>query len=199
MPCYGYVDRCWTGYVFLEELLLVNWFRCSKIMLERKDGDDGCDNSADFFSFKVIFQIYHSLTVPTFRDNSSFLCYNYFKASNKARSEDLFGCGNNKMPFKFNNDESEEGLGVDESSSGTPDSTRSYMIPRMREYEIRQGFVYLLAGYNCYLSGLELVSYKAFYAMAVIGVVSFVFRIIERRNQRGGVPYYSNIKHSHRY
>ncbi|KAI3496666.1 hypothetical protein L1887_39037 [Cichorium endivia] len=107
-----------------------------------QDGDDGCDNSADFFSFKVIFQIYPSLTVPTFRDNS----------------EDLFGCGNNKMPFKFNNDESEEGLGVDESSSG-----------------------------------LDLLSYKAFYAMAVIGVVSFVFRIIERRNQRGGEPYYSAV------
>ncbi|KVH90625.1 GPI inositol-deacylase PGAP1-like protein [Cynara cardunculus var. scolymus] len=166
---------------------------------------------------------------------------------------------------KSNNDENEEGLPVDENSSGTPDSARSYgetqleifhhrhgllilhllsllmflpslvawlerlsmghnfpwlldsalcmgvvlhgicgskpefnvffQIPGMRGYEIRQGLVYLLAGYCCYLSGLDLAPYKAFYAMAAIGIVSFVFRIIERRNQ----PYYSNRKHSHRH
>lgn len=196
------------------------------------------------------------------------LC-SFFTASSKARSEDLFGFGNNKKSFKFKNDEFEEGLPVDENSSSTPDSTRSYgdtqleifhhrhgllilhllsllmflpslvawferlsmghnfpwlldsilcmgvvlhgicdskpefnvffQIPGMRGYEIRQGFVYLVAGFGCYLSGLDLAPYKAFYGMAVIGVISFVFRIIEKRNRRGGEPYYSNRKHSHRH
>lgn len=74
-----------------------------------------------------------------------------------------------------------------------------FQIPGMRGYEIRQGFVYLVAGFGCYLSGLDLAPYKAFYGMAVIGVISFVFRIIEKRNRRGGEPYYSNRKHSHRH
>lgn len=193
-------------------------------------------------------------------------CHNalcsFFTASSKARSEDLFGFGNG---VKSSNDENEEGLPVDENSSGTPDSARSYgetqleifhhrhgllilhllsllmflpslvawlerlsmghnfpwlldsvlcmgvvlhgicdskpefnvffQIPGMRGYEIRQGLVYLLAGYCCYLSGLDLAPYKAFYAMAAVGIISFVFRIIERRNQ----PYYSSRKHSHRH
>ncbi|KAI3706527.1 hypothetical protein L6452_24330 [Arctium lappa] len=196
-------------------------------------------------------------------------CHNalcsFFTASSKARSEDLFGFGNGVKSSKSNNDENEEGLPVDENSSGTPDSARSYgetqleifhhrhgllilhllsllmflpsfvawlerlsmghnfpwlldsvlcmgvilhgicdskpefnvffQIPGMRGYEIRQGLVYLLAGYCCYLSGLDLAPYKAFYAMAAVGIVSFVFRIIERRNQ----PYYSSRKHSHRH
>nr|GEW49285.1 putative GPI inositol-deacylase PGAP1-like, alpha/beta hydrolase fold protein [Tanacetum cinerariifolium] len=80
-----------------------------------------------------------------------------------------------------------------------PEFNVFFQIPGMRGYEIRQGFVYLLAGYCCYLWGLDLAPYKSFYAMAAIGVVSFVFRIIERRNRRNGEPYYSSRKHSHRH
>lgn len=250
------------------------------------------DNSADFSSFKVSRVINVNSSLATSLVAIALVCFvhpalgllislfshslcchhalcSYFTASSKARREDLFGFGNNEKSFKFKNDESEEGLGVDESSSSTPDSTRSYgdtqleifhhrhgllilhllsllmflpslvawferlsmghnfpwfldsvlcmgvvlhgicdskpefnvffQIPGMRGYEIRQGFVYLIAGYSCYLSGLDLAPYNAFYAMATIGVVSFVFRIIERRNRRGGEPYYSNRKHSHRH
>ncbi|XP_071697874.1 uncharacterized protein [Rutidosis leptorrhynchoides] len=196
------------------------------------------------------------------------LC-SYFTASSKARTEDIYGFGNGKKSSNLTNEESEEGLGVDDNSSGTPDSSRSFgdtqleifhhrhgllilhllsllmfipsfiawlerlttghnfprfldsvlctaivlhgicdskpefnvffQIPGMRGYEIRQGFLYLLAGYCCYLSGLDLAPYKVFYAMAALGFISFVFRIIERRNRRGGEVYYSTRKHSHRH
>ncbi|KAL4589214.1 hypothetical protein LXL04_002119 [Taraxacum kok-saghyz] len=80
-----------------------------------------------------------------------------------------------------------------------PEFNVFFQIPGMRGYEMRQGLVYLLGGYGCYLWGLDLAPYKAFYGMAVIGVLSFVFRIIETRNRRVGEPYYSNRKHSHRH
>ncbi|KAI3823340.1 hypothetical protein L1987_04775 [Smallanthus sonchifolius] len=79
-----------------------------------------------------------------------------------------------------------------------PEFNVFFQIPGMRGYEI-QGFVYLIAGYCCYLSGLDLAPYKAFYAMAAIGGVSFLFRVIERRNRRSGEVYYSSRKHSHRH
>nr|XP_043613112.1 uncharacterized protein LOC122585082 [Erigeron canadensis] len=193
------------------------------------------------------------------------LC-SFFTASSKACNEDLFGFGNVE---KSSNNESEEGLGMDENSSSTPDSARSYgdtqleifhhrqgllilhllcllmflpslvawlerlsmghsfpwfldsmlcmgiilhgicdtkpefnvffQIPGIRGNEIRQGLVYLLSGYCCYLSGLDLAPYKAFYAIAAVGVISFVFRIMERKNRRGGEAYYSSRKHSHRH
>ncbi|KAC9404470.1 hypothetical protein E3N88_45894 [Mikania micrantha] len=80
-----------------------------------------------------------------------------------------------------------------------PEFNVFFQIPGMRGYEIRQGFVYLIAGYCCYLSGLDLAPYKAFYAMAAIGAVSFFFRILERRNRRNGEVYSSSRKHSHRH
>ncbi|MFS7894760.1 hypothetical protein Hanom_Chr00s002045g01690831 [Helianthus anomalus] len=79
-----------------------------------------------------------------------------------------------------------------------PEFNVFFQIPAMRGYEIRQGFVYLIAGYCCYLAGLDLAPYKAFYAMATIGAVSFFFRILER-NRRSGEVYYSSRKHSHRH
>lgn len=80
-----------------------------------------------------------------------------------------------------------------------PEFNVFFQIPGMRGYEIRQGFVYLISGYCCYLSGLDLAPYKAFYAMATVGVVSLFFRIIERRNRRNGEMSYSSRKHSHRH
>lgn len=80
-----------------------------------------------------------------------------------------------------------------------PEYNVFFQIPGMRGYEIRQGFVYLIGGYCCYLSGLDLAPYKSFYAMAAIGVVSLLFRILERRNRRSGEVYYSSRKHSHRH
>ncbi|MFS8004816.1 hypothetical protein Hanom_Chr13g01230191 [Helianthus anomalus] len=73
-----------------------------------------------------------------------------------------------------------------------PEFNVFFQIPGTRGYEIRQGFVYMIAGYCCYLWGLDLAPYKAFYAIAAIGVVSFIFRIMERRNR-------NSRKHSHRH
>ncbi|KAI3716595.1 hypothetical protein L1987_67578 [Smallanthus sonchifolius] len=250
------------------------------------------DPSTSFFSFKVMRVINANPSLATSLLAIALVCFvhpalgllmlvsshmlcchhalcSYFTASSKARSEDLFGFGQGGKSSNFKNDESEEGLPVDENSSGSPDSARSYgdtqleifhhrhgllilhllsllmflpslvawlerlsmghkfpwfldsmvcmgiilhgicdskpefnvffQIPGMRGYEIRQGFVYLIAGFCCYLSGLDLAPYKAFYAMATIGAVSFLFRIIERRNRRSGEVYYSRRKHSHRH
>lgn len=69
-----------------------------------------------------------------------------------------------------------------------------------RGREITLSFVYLLAGYYSYLSGLALAPYLAFYAMAAIGVISFIFRIIQKRNREKGEAYFSSSrKHSHRH
>ncbi|KAF7130134.1 hypothetical protein RHSIM_Rhsim10G0011500 [Rhododendron simsii] len=69
-----------------------------------------------------------------------------------------------------------------------------------RGREITLSFVYLLAGYYSYLSGLALAPYQAFYAMAAIGVISFIFRIIQKRNREKGETYFSSSrKHSHRH
>ncbi|KAH7847529.1 hypothetical protein Vadar_027217 [Vaccinium darrowii] len=57
--------------------------------------------------------------------------------------------------------------------------------------EVKLSSVYLLSGYYTYLSGLALAPYRAFYAMAAIGVISFAFRIIQKRNRVR--------KHSHRH
>lgn len=67
------------------------------------------------------------------------------------------------------------------------------------KWEVKLSFAYLLAGYHAYFSALALAPSKAFYAMATIGVISFVFRIIQRKNREKGVAYFSNRKHSHRH
>ncbi|KAK3019412.1 hypothetical protein RJ639_004662, partial [Escallonia herrerae] len=66
-------------------------------------------------------------------------------------------------------------------------------------WEARLSFAYLLGGYCSFLFGLALAPYRVFYAMAAIGVVSFVFRVIERRNRERGEAYHSSRKHSHRH
>ncbi|KAK2985383.1 hypothetical protein RJ640_029340 [Escallonia rubra] len=66
-------------------------------------------------------------------------------------------------------------------------------------WEARLSFAYLLAGYCSFLFGLALAPYRVFYAMAAIGVISFVFRVIERRNRERGEAYHSSRKHSHRH
>ncbi|CAH9123197.1 unnamed protein product [Cuscuta epithymum] len=58
------------------------------------------------------------------------------------------------------------------------------------QWEIKLSLAYLLAGYVSYLSGLALTPYTTFYAIATVGFVSFVFRVIQR--DKG-----SSRKHSH--
>ncbi|KAJ4979237.1 hypothetical protein NE237_010017 [Protea cynaroides] len=65
--------------------------------------------------------------------------------------------------------------------------------------EVGLSFIYLFAGYYSYLVGLALAPYKAFYAMAVIGAISLVLRIIERRSRERGEAYFISRKHFHRH
>lgn len=66
------------------------------------------------------------------------------------------------------------------------------------DLEIRLSSVYLLAGYSSYISGLALAPYRVFYPMAAIGVVSSVFRIIQRKSKEGEA-HFNSRKHSHRH
>lgn len=74
-----------------------------------------------------------------------------------------------------------------------------FPVPGLHRLEVRSSFVYLLAGYFSFLSGLALAPYRVFYAMATIGALSFAFRIIQRRNREKGEAIFSTRKHSHRH
>ncbi|PIN00040.1 Negative regulator of COPII vesicle formation [Handroanthus impetiginosus] len=74
-----------------------------------------------------------------------------------------------------------------------------FPIPGIPLWEIRLSFAYLLAGYFSYLSALALAPYRAFYAMAAIGIVSFTFRIIQLNKRKKGETYHRSRKHSHRH
>ncbi|KAL4591801.1 hypothetical protein LXL04_004773 [Taraxacum kok-saghyz] len=117
------------------------------------------DNSTNIFSFKVTRVINVNSSLATSIVAISLVCFvhpalgllilifshatcchhalcSYFTASSKARSEDLFG-------FKNKESESGLGLGVDENSSGTPDSTRSYGETQLEIYHHRHGLLIL--------------------------------------------------------
>ncbi|CAK9169575.1 unnamed protein product, partial [Ilex paraguariensis] len=74
-----------------------------------------------------------------------------------------------------------------------------FPFPGIQGWEVSLSFAYLLSGYYSYLSGLALAPYRAFYAMAAIGFVSFAFRILQRRSREKGDAYNSGRKHSHRH
>ncbi|XP_075515196.1 uncharacterized protein LOC142549872 isoform X4 [Primulina tabacum] len=74
-----------------------------------------------------------------------------------------------------------------------------FPIPGFPLWEIRLSFGYLLAGYFSFISALALAPYMVFYPMAAIGVVSFTFRVMQRRNRKNGETYHGSRKHSHRH
>ncbi|XP_022873275.1 uncharacterized protein LOC111392216 isoform X6 [Olea europaea var. sylvestris] len=74
-----------------------------------------------------------------------------------------------------------------------------FPVPGIPSRKVRPSFAYLVAGYFTYLTALALAPYRAFYPMAAIGVASFAFRIIQRRNREKGETYRSSRKHSHRH
>ncbi|KAJ7974736.1 GPI inositol-deacylase [Quillaja saponaria] len=65
--------------------------------------------------------------------------------------------------------------------------------------EIGLYFIYLLAGYLSYFSGLALAPYRVFYVMATVGVISFALRILQRRSREKGEASFESRKHSHRH
>ncbi|XP_057525131.1 uncharacterized protein LOC130804633 isoform X2 [Amaranthus tricolor] len=74
-----------------------------------------------------------------------------------------------------------------------------YHIPGVRGLEVRLSYVYLLAGYFSFLSGLALAPYRVFYAMATIGALSLAFRIVRRKSREKGEAIFNSRKHSHRH
>ncbi|XP_004514117.1 uncharacterized protein [Cicer arietinum] len=73
-------------------------------------------------------------------------------------------------------------------------------LPGVPFCNVRLSFVYLIAGYWSYLSGLALAPDIAFYAMAAVGGISFALRMIQRRSsgEKKEVTYRGR-KHSHRH
>ncbi|PIA26437.1 hypothetical protein AQUCO_09300025v1 [Aquilegia coerulea] len=76
----------------------------------------------------------------------------------------------------------------------------SFPFLRIQGQQVGLSFVYLLSGYYCFLSGLALAPYRAFYAMAFVGAISTASRILERRYREKGEAYFSTSrKHFHRH
>ncbi|KAK7395706.1 hypothetical protein VNO78_16273 [Psophocarpus tetragonolobus] len=64
---------------------------------------------------------------------------------------------------------------------------------------IKLYFIYLIAGYWSYFSGLTLAPYRAFYAMGAVGVITFALRMSSRWNGEKKEVSYNSRKHSHRH
>lgn len=60
-------------------------------------------------------------------------------------------------------------------------------------------FVYLIAGYWSYFSGLTLAPYRAVYVMAAVGGISCALRVSQRKNREKIEVTYGSRKHSHRH
>nr|CAB3456671.1 unnamed protein product [Digitaria exilis] len=73
----------------------------------------------------------------------------------------------------------------------------SFKLPGRRGREVGLSFLYLLAGYYSFISSVALAPYRALYAMAIIGYISFASRVIERR--KGDLSSRRSRKHSHRH
>ncbi|GAB4854682.1 hypothetical protein Ancab_023264 [Ancistrocladus abbreviatus] len=74
-----------------------------------------------------------------------------------------------------------------------------FPIPGIPGKEVTLSLGYMLAGYYTFLSSLALAPYRAFYVMAAIGLISFAFRVIQRKSREKGEAYFSSRKHSHRH
>ncbi|WJX75839.1 hypothetical protein P8452_59329 [Trifolium repens] len=72
-------------------------------------------------------------------------------------------------------------------------------IPGVPFRNVRLYVVYLVAGYWSYFSGLALAPDRAFYAMASVGGISFILRMIHRRSGEIKEVTYGSRKHSHRH
>ncbi|WVZ04251.1 hypothetical protein V8G54_025057 [Vigna mungo] len=64
---------------------------------------------------------------------------------------------------------------------------------------VRLYFIYLIAGYWSYFSGLTLAPYRVFYAMSAVGAISFSLRMWRSWNGEKREVTYSSRKHSHRH
>ncbi|KAL0692593.1 hypothetical protein Bca4012_059773 [Brassica carinata] len=58
-----------------------------------------------------------------------------------------------------------------------PESSILRSFPSFLGHQLRPHHIYLLAGYYCFFSGLELAPYKVFYAVAALGYISLSLKI----------------------
>ncbi|KAI9120798.1 hypothetical protein K1719_007831 [Acacia pycnantha] len=65
--------------------------------------------------------------------------------------------------------------------------------------KVRLYFIYLVAGYWSYFSGLALAPYRAIYAMSAIGGISFALQMFQRSYRGKKEIAYDGRKHSHRH
>uniref|UniRef100_A0A7N0T4W6 GPI inositol-deacylase n=1 Tax=Kalanchoe fedtschenkoi TaxID=63787 RepID=A0A7N0T4W6_KALFE len=72
-------------------------------------------------------------------------------------------------------------------------------LPGMRGREIRPSLVYMVAGCFTFICSLAAAPYRAFYAMASIGVMSSVLRMAQIWNREKGEAYMRSKRHSHRH
>ncbi|XP_019447433.1 PREDICTED: uncharacterized protein LOC109350653 isoform X1 [Lupinus angustifolius] len=61
--------------------------------------------------------------------------------------------------------------------------SNSFFLSGFPVRRVRLYFIYLIAGYWSYFSGLTLAPYKVFYVMAAVGGISFALSILQRRNR----------------
>ncbi|XP_020531199.1 uncharacterized protein LOC18447579 isoform X1 [Amborella trichopoda] len=71
--------------------------------------------------------------------------------------------------------------------------------PMARGRQMGLSAVYFLSGYYCYLSGLASAPYRAFYAMAAVGIISMAFGVIVRRSRENRDGHFISRKHSHKH
>ncbi|KAL5201355.1 hypothetical protein ABZP36_035709 [Zizania latifolia] len=73
----------------------------------------------------------------------------------------------------------------------------SLKLPGRRGRDVGLSFLYLVAGYFSFVSSMALAPYRVLYALAIIGFICFVSRIIETRGTvRGDVISRKHRKHS---
>ncbi|MQL80914.1 hypothetical protein Taro_013370 [Colocasia esculenta] len=73
-------------------------------------------------------------------------------------------------------------------------------LPGIPCQNVGLNLVYLLAGYYCYLYALAGAPFRGIYAMAAVGVVSFVSWIVERRNREKCDGHFGRRRrHSHKH
>ncbi|XP_021890347.1 GPI inositol-deacylase [Carica papaya] len=80
-----------------------------------------------------------------------------------------------------------------------PESSFLFYFPPILSLEVRPQFIYMLAGYYSYFSGLDLAPYRVFYAMAAIGFISFVSKLLQIKKTEQGDQRFRIRKHSHRH
>ncbi|KAK4794162.1 hypothetical protein SAY86_012156 [Trapa natans] len=79
-------------------------------------------------------------------------------------------------------------------------NTSAFLIsfPGIGTKRVRMYYLYLFAGFYCFFSGLSLAPYKILYPLAIIGFLSFLLRICQKRSQGKGKAHVVEQKYSHR-